>query len=254
MRTHTALLAVVLLAACEPPAPVEQGGVGFGTYTDFRAQREAELAAGRTSVVPPQTGFAPGPVTTYTPPGGASYSPGTTYAGTPGGITSGPITSGPIGSTPTAAPVATTAPVATASMAPLPAADPNNTGISDEQDFAAVSARESIQSDKARIDQNSAQYQEVAPTALPEREGNSASPIIEYAINAPNRLGQPVYQRSSISLANSQKACGRYASPAEAQEAFLKSGGPRRDPKNLDPDGDGFACTWDPTPFQRVRG
>ena len=51
----------------------------------------------------------------------------------------------------------------------------------------------------------------------------------------------------------SEKACARYPSPEAAQQAFLSSGGPKRDPKNLDPDGDGFACYWDPTPFQQAK-
>jgi hypothetical protein len=89
---------------------------------------------------------------------------------------------------------------------------------------------------------------------LPERTGQAASTIIiEYAISAPNRLGQPMYKRGGLALSSSERACGRYATPSEAQEAFLKAGGPQRDPKNLDPDGDGFACTWDPTPFQAAR-
>jgi hypothetical protein len=37
-----------------------------------------------------------------------------------------------------------------------------------------------------------------------------------------------------------------------AQEAFLAAGGPERDRNNLDPDGDGFACWWDPEPFRRA--
>ena len=38
-----------------------------------------------------------------------------------------------------------------------------------------------------------------------------------------------------------------------AQAEFLRRGGPDRDPKALDPDGDGFACSWDPRPFQAAR-
>ena len=44
--------------------------------------------------------------------------------------------------------------------------------------------------------------------------------------------------------------CAKYVSDAAAQEAFLKTGGPERDRYGLDPDGDGFACRWDPTPFR----
>ena len=50
------------------------------------------------------------------------------------------------------------------------------------------------------------------------------------------------------------RACAAYSSPDRAQEDFLASGGPERDRKSLDPDGDGFACAWDPAPFRAVRG
>ena len=52
------------------------------------------------------------------------------------------------------------------------------------------------------------------------------------------------------SLEPAKAACARYPTDAAAQEAFLKAGGPQRDSKKLDPDGDGFACGFDPTPFQ----
>ena len=61
-------------------------------------------------------------------------------------------------------------------------------------------------------------------------------------------------RRGSVSADAHQKACLRYPTDDAAQEAFLKAGGPARDPKKLDPDGDGFACDWDPTPFQKARG
>lgn len=46
--------------------------------------------------------------------------------------------------------------------------------------------------------------------------------------------------------------CRRFASADEAQRVFLTEGGPERDPRNLDPDGDGFACAWDPEPYRRL--
>ncbi|MCX7889245.1 MAG: hypothetical protein N2422_05870 [Rhodobacteraceae bacterium] len=228
----------LLVAGCAPPEPVTQGGIGFGSADEYRAQREVMLNGARP--------VGPVPYSTVLPPGpGYGVTDGST-----GVISSGPITSGPIGSDYPVAADPATAP------APVdPAVVPNNTGISDENDFAAVASRETIESDRERIERNRAAYVNVEPGALPERTGASgASPIIEYAINAPNRLGESIYNRSGITLSNSEKACAKYDSPAAAQEAFLKAGGPKRDPKNLDPDGDGFACGWDPTPFQRVRG
>jgi hypothetical protein len=34
----------------------------------------------------------------------------------------------------------------------------------------------------------------------------------------------------------------------------LARGGPDKDPRGLDPDGDGFACGWDPAPFLLAEG
>ncbi len=117
-------------------------------------------------------------------------------------------------------------------------------GISDEQDFNAVSARETIESDAQRIARNKAQYQVVTPTPLPPREGNTTPVLVEFALSTTNGVGEQVYNRSGIRLNSYEAACKRYRSPDLAQEAFLNSGGPRRDPKGLDPDGDGFACAW----------
>lgn len=70
-------------------------------------------------------------------------------------------------------------------------------------------------------------------------------------------LGQrtsSAYQRKIYSRTTSEftspnqpqndRDCGDFASSAEAQQFFLKSGGPISDPSNLDADGDGLACEW----------
>ncbi|MCB2135136.1 MAG: hypothetical protein KDE08_04210 [Rhodobacteraceae bacterium] len=242
MRIIWSSATVILLAACQPPVPYEPvGGVGFGNYSDYQRQQAAAAAAARVPVVPNTA-----PVHQI-----------------PGQPAAAPVTGSPIVSAPISQPLPSAVVPQTATPAPAPAvsagqATPQpvaNAGISDEQDFSAVAARETIQSDKQRIDQNKAQFQQIAPKALPNRSGSSAGPdIIAYAISAPNRLGEPMYKRSRIALASHERACARFATPEDAQAAFLKSGGPNRDPKNLDPDGDGFACFWDPTPFQKVRG
>ena len=223
----------------------------------------APSAQGQPSYAP----LGPGPVAAYgAGAGGISAGPITPGPITPGPVASAPVTPAPVapGLTtagpavlPSSAGVADPAAVAAApGTAPGMVADPAAThaGLSDEQDFTAVKARETADAYRARLEQNRARFQQIAPGALPERPGSQgASPIIDYAINAPNRLGQPIYARTGLVLANPLRACARYATPAEAQEAFLRSGGPRRDPRNLDPDGDGYACSWDPTPFQAVR-
>lgn len=89
-------------------------------------------------------------------------------------------------------------------------------------------------------------------TPLPERSDSGRPNIVAYAINARNALGQQAYPRSNP-FRNSahDRACAKYVSADQAQEAFLAAGGPERDGKSLDPDGDGFACGWDPTPFRQ---
>lgn len=126
-------------------------------------------------------------------------------------------------------------------------------GISDEQSFSAVSSRETIESDKARIERNRAQYQVIAPTALPQRHRSGGPNIVEYALQTSNPVGQPAYSRiNPLRGSMNARNCAKYASPDLAQQAFLESGGPDRDSKSLDPDGDGYACGWDPAPFRKV--
>ncbi|WP_380053479.1 hypothetical protein ACFE33_11530 [Falsihalocynthiibacter sp. SS001] len=133
---------------------------------------------------------------------------------------------------------------------------PRNTGaISDEQDFGAVSSRETIASDAQRLEANRLQYKEIEPTALPTRtSGAGGASIVSYALATTNAVGQPVYSRSQSSYSRYQTACSKFVSPDMAQEAFLEAGGPKSDRKGLDPDGDGFACAWDPAPFRAARG
>lgn len=245
MRGSLALIVLMAAAGCTPPPPVEQGGVGFGDYNAYLRAREAEAAASRTvSVQAPVAPYDP-----YAAPmdgaptaeelaragiTGAASLPQVAVQGGAAGLPAQPVS-------PSAPEVASVAPVV------------SHGGISDEQDFQAVATRETIESDKERLERNRALYQQVQPGELPQRPREDTALIVEYAVKAPNRLGESIYPRSSLALTSHERACARYPNPEAAQEAFLKSGGPTRDPKNLDPDGDGFACSWDPTPFQTVR-
>jgi hypothetical protein len=158
---------------------------------------------------------------------------------------SAPLGAQTTSSLPAAAPV--TSQIA---AAPVPA---NTPGISDENSFDAVAGRESIASDKARLAEMRANYQQITPTNLPERTGDTGPNLASYALSASNTLGQSVYSRGGMHLTSNERACRKYASADKAQIAFLEAGGPQKDGKNLDPDGDGFACSWDPRPFQAAR-
>lgn len=130
--------------------------------------------------------------------------------------------------------------------------DPNllrrGPGISDENSFDAVSERVTIESDRQRLAAQREAFQVIEPTALPDRPSGDLASIVEFALSTSHPVGQPVYSRSPIRL--SSRACDRYSDANAAQQAFLNAGGPERDRSGLDPDGDGYACRWDPSPFR----
>ena len=125
-------------------------------------------------------------------------------------------------------------------------------GLSDEQSFKAVTERTSIEGDKERIAANRAQYVTIEPTDVPQRPDNTGPDIVKYALATTNPVGAQLYDRPSFYLVNLKTACQKFTSPDFAQQAFLAKGGPMKDPKGLDADGDGFACDWDPTPFRNA--
>jgi hypothetical protein len=248
-RPLFATIGLLALAACA--APVPDSGVGFGDYTSYAAQREGALTGAQSLPAPAAVSATPLP---------------------PGGIPATDLAAAGIGTAPLGAPLASPL---TASPAPLGAAavnDPLRTAgvqaspanaippgmapnaISDEQNFDAVATRESIESDAARRAQQAAQYQVVQPTALPQAPSSTGPNIVEYALAAPNRKGQPWYSRFVWAGMNYERNCASYRSADEAQQAFLERGGPERDRLGIDPDGDGFACAWDPAPFLAAVG
>jgi len=226
--------ALLVMAACEQPVPDSGAGVGFNDYDSFqaeRARRDAQLS-GRV-----QTG--------------------------PGGVNApAPVQSGDLPSTNPDLAARARAAQANSGIAPVNASPSNPAptienaaGISSENDFNRVSNQRSIEGDAALIAQNRAQYQVVQPTALPDRAGAGAPNVVAFALSTSNARGQSIYRRSGFNAdAKFIRNCARYASPDLAQQAFLADGGPQRDRDGLDPDGDGFACAWDPTPFRAVRG
>ena len=131
-------------------------------------------------------------------------------------------------------------------------AELDTTRLSDENDFEAVSERQSIESDAERIENNRAMYVLIEPTSLPRRPGSNIPSIVEFAIKTTNPVGTQLYSRPFASKTRFDWNCAKYSSQSAAQEAFLVWGGPEVDPKGIDSDGDGFACYWDPKPFRNV--
>ncbi|MDQ7069700.1 MAG: hypothetical protein Q9M48_02965 [Rhodobacterales bacterium] len=238
-----ALLALITVAACDPTVPdsaagVESGaGVGFGSYTDYQtnaAAREANLA------------------------GIALPAANAVSSETIGGTTAAEAgTSGDIAAETRAALDATSAnsgvPPVDASPSNPPPARADSAGISDENDFGSVDSRRTAQDDAALIAANRAQYQQINPTALPSRSGAANGGIVAYALSTSHPVGTKVHRRSGLNAQTRYvRNCGKYPSPDLAQSEFLAKGGPERDRLGLDPDGDGYACSWNPTPFRKA--
>lgn len=233
MRSHFLVMAALMLAACSPAVPDSGAnvpdpgqGVGFGRYDDYAARREAQLN-GQAGAIPVAPDVQSGPIDAREARAAAAAR----------AANSG------------------TAPVDADPNNPAPQIVSNARGISGENDFTAVSRTRDIAADAALIERNRAQYTVVTPEALPTRQGTDRPNIVEYALRTTNPVGTALYKRSSlVSESRSQRACAGYASADLAQEDFLASGGPEKDRKALDPDGDGFACGWTPAPFRAIRG
>jgi hypothetical protein len=91
----------------------------------------------------------------------------------------------------------------------------------------------------------------VQPGPLPNRpEGVNVALFAQQTTNA---KGERAYERTAAARVASVGNCGRFRDADAAQRAFLAGGGPERDRYGLDPDGDGFACSWDPAPYRMLR-
>lgn len=229
-RFSIVLAAGVALAACQPAVPNSGRGVGFDDQ--FTAEQRARDAALAGEGVAPVLISGPPPISQETTPGSAEATAAETTrvleATRPGGVA-------PVNASPTNPPP----PVL------------NSAGISNENNFDAVSGQRSIEGDAARIASNSAQYQVVQPEALPERS-NTGPNIVAFAIQTKHARGTKVYRRGFTRTAKTDRACAAFSNADQAQIDFLSRGGPERDRAGMDPDGDGFACNWDPAPYRRA--
>jgi len=248
MTAPKAVLLALAVAACSPSVPDSGAGVGFQSYPDYLRNQ----AAGANAAVTPTK-----PVFSTEQIGAAINASDGTAAAAPaesalpsasaGAAPIDPFANRPRGNAPLGIKV---------ESGEMRAAGVNGANgaagaaMSDEQSFKAVAARETIASDKERLARQRAQYEVVAPKALPQRTQGAEPNIVAFALATQNDPGTQIYQRSSFFAPNPLTACARYTSSDLAQEAFLAKGGPQKDSEGLDPDGDGFACGWDPRPFR----
>jgi hypothetical protein len=230
------VIACLGLSACAPAVPDSALGAGFD---DPFGQQSRDAALETSGVRVPETVLPP-----------------------PGGVPQAGVQSTLPGALPDSA-EATAAETArilaetrtpTATTGSEASGTPNNPGISRENDFDVVAERETIESDAARIAENRAQYTVVAPQALPSRPGSTEPNIVAFALSTSHPVGTQLYARAGLNgAARAARNCADYTSPDQAQIDFLARGGPERDRRGLDPDGDGYACGWDPTPFRNAQ-
>lgn len=96
-----------------------------------------------------------------------------------------------------------------------------------------------------------AQYEIIEPGALPNIVAGVN--IALYARETTNEIGEKLYRRPVLRTRLSAAECNKFATPDDAQRYFLANDGPQKDPLNLDPDGDGFACRWSPDFYRSLR-
>jgi hypothetical protein len=226
MKKSLAVLSVLALAACETPAVQTRSGVGFQDYSIYQ-QQQAFLARSRivehqAQVQAQAEAAAPEPVMV------ASTSTAPAYTV--------PVRE-------TAAAPAANQTIGTETLAALGAGSgqPAASGGGVGAPLSALSA--------AAMGTQAPASAPLAPVSA------SGSNIVAFALSTTHGVGQQMYRRSGAGgAARLQRACASFASDGMAQEAFLARGGPERDALGVDPDGDGFACRWDPTPFRAIRG
>ena len=249
------------LAACAPEVPDSSSGVGFSDYNSYVRNAQPVPDAPLNPMMAGQTATAP---TTGFSPANAAAAIDRATGVVPTGDVIASAAPAPMASTLAPAPMQTVALDANGQRprgnAPEGIQEESgemtalHASISDENDFEAVKSRETIQSDKARIERNKAHYTVDQPGALPTRSGGSdVSAAIQFALSTTHPVGSQMYKRSGLKFRSPDAACQKFGSDMEAQEQFLAAGGPERDRKGIDPDGDGFACGFNPAPFRAAK-
>ena len=73
-----------------------------------------------------------------------------------------------------------------------------------------------------------------------------------FARSVSNKIGEKIYYRNLLNTGNNL-SCKKFSNKNAAQIFFLENGGPTNDYHNLDVDGDGFACNWDPSIYRKIN-
>lgn len=135
-------------------------------------------------------------------------------------------------------------------MAAAPLADPSsNPQIADAQAYTPIPFG-SRPADAHIPPQGTTEIVHVA--AVPQGTGSGPN-VMAYALQTRHTIGTVQHRRMNpLRWARWEGACLQFPNQDAAQEAFLANGGPERDSGHLDPDGDGFACWWDPSTYRQA--
>lgn len=254
--------ALGLLVACDTSAPYSNvidttgRGVGFSDYAQYlRAQEElsrirrAEAAQSRGVQRPvgaPQfTTVTPAPAS-IGQEAVAAVRGTSPVSATP--LPAAPASQFPVGQTQMAGTVAPQSAPASTQMASAQPTPPRAAGVS-EQQFTPQPFGTPQQN--TLVERDFVPQVRVSESEL--TQGAGGPNLFVYALSTTHAVGQVRYNRSHpLRWRRWEAACAQYPSQDLAQEAFLAAGGPDRDPNHMDPDGDGFACWWDPMPFRQA--
>jgi len=249
MRLTLGFVTMAALAACAPAVPDSGAGVGFDDYDTYQRKKAArEAALAEEDVTLPRAGAISSRPLDAT--GGATEAPDMSEADRIAAEARAALD----GTRPDDAPgdAPGDAPLQASPSNPPPAVV-DDAGISRENSFDAVDSERSIEEDAARIARNRARYEVIQPEEIGTRPGDVGPNIVDYALATTHPVGTSMYRRFGIATsARHERNCAEYPSPDQAQLDFLRKGGPERDRMALDPDGDGYACGWDPSPFRRA--
>ncbi len=129
--------------------------------------------------------------------------------------------------------------------------DPNDESIN-----LALSSQEVQERQRAAAQQRREAAQQqlvvVQPEAVPQQDVNAN--VVAFARQTTHPVGTRTYNRPAFrSRSQAAAVCRRFETQDEAQRQFLANGGPTTDRYNLDPDGDGFACNFDPEKYRSLK-
>ena len=85
-----------------------------------------------------------------------------------------------------------------------------------------------------------------------EKVGIKSINLAIFARSVSNKVGEKIYFRNFLNT-SVEGGCKNFMSKNAAQIFFLQNGGPKNDYYNVDLDGDGFACKWDPEIYRKIN-